>query len=72
MINIQLNVESTGGQVSFRSETEGSSYFAGLLAVTSAALISGFTGIYNEKVMKNGQQPYFLIRSIQLSIYKIN
>lgn len=45
-----------------------STYLYGIAAVLSAAMISSFAGVYNEKVLKNGQQPLLFIRSIQLSI----
>jgi Nucleotide-sugar transporter len=67
--NVQLNFNQESGDISFRSEKEGSIYFLGLLAICCATLTSGFAGVYNEKLIKNGQQPSLLIRSIQLSKY---
>lgn len=64
----QFRVDKLKGSLSFRLESEGPQYILGLMAVTGAALISAFAGIYNERAMKNGQQPLFLIRSIQLSM----
>jgi hypothetical protein len=43
-------------------------YLFGLLAIGCATMTSGLAGVYNEKIIKNGQQPLLLIRSFQLSI----
>lgn len=42
-------------------------YLLGVLAVGCATLTSGFAGVYNEKVLKNGQQPMLFVRTFQLS-----
>ena len=48
---------------------KGIDYYLGLCAVCCATMTSGFAGVYNEKLMKDGKQPSLFIRSIQLSIY---
>lgn len=63
----QLNFDQENGDFSFRSEREGTVYVFGLVAIGCATLTSGFAGVYNEKLIKNGQQSSLLIRSIQLS-----
>ena len=67
VILTQLNFDEKNGSFSFRSNQEGLNYFLGLWAVSCATLTSGFAGVYNEKLMKDGQQPSLFIRSIQLS-----
>lgn len=59
-VSFQFNGDSRG------TSKEGTNYFIGLLAVFSATLTSGFAGIYNEKLLKDGRQPILLIRSFQL------
>jgi UDP-sugar transporter A1/2/3 len=49
------------------AENEEASYYFGLLAISCATITSGFAGVYNEKIIKNGQQLLLLIRSFQLS-----
>jgi UDP-sugar transporter A1/2/3 len=51
----------------WRSENEDATHLFGLLAIGFASLSSGFAGVYNEKIIKNGVQPLLLIRSLQLS-----
>jgi UDP-sugar transporter A1/2/3 len=60
------------GDLSWRAQREDATYLLGLLAIGCATMTSGFAGVYNEKIIKNGQQPLLLIRSFQLSnnIYK--
>jgi len=48
---------------------KGIDYYLGLCAVCCATMTSGFAGVYNEKLMKDGKQLSLFIRSIQLSIY---
>lgn len=55
------------GSISFRSENAGIGYYLGLLSVCLATVTSGFAGVYNEKLLKDGQQPILLVRSLQLS-----
>ncbi|XP_046439034.1 UDP-N-acetylglucosamine transporter-like isoform X2 [Daphnia pulex] len=71
VILTQLNFNEESGDISFRSEKEGSVYFLGILAICCATLTSGFAGVYNEKLIKNGKQPSLLIRSIQLSLFSV-
>ncbi len=64
----QVNFNRQIGRVSWRAQSEDATYLFGLLAIGFASLSSGFAGVYNEKIIKNGQQPLLLIRSFQLSI----
>ena len=43
-------------------------YYWGLCAVCCASLTSGFAGVFNEKLLKDGNQPSLFIRSLQLGI----
>ena len=40
----------------------------GLAAVLAACCISGFSGVYYERLVKTGAQPSVVIRNIQLGI----
>jgi UDP-sugar transporter A1/2/3 len=62
----QVNFHQEKGN--WRSENEDATHLFGLLAIGFASLSSGFAGVYNEKIIKNGVQPLLLIRSLQLSI----
>ena len=68
---IQLHFDESKKGFSFRSDKEGGEYFLGLLCVGCATMTSGFAGVYNEKMMKNGQQPLLFVRSLQISTYCI-
>ncbi|XP_032788212.1 UDP-N-acetylglucosamine transporter isoform X2 [Daphnia magna] len=68
VILTQLNFNEESGDFSFRSQREGSVYVFGLIAISCATLTSGFAGVYNEKLIKNGKQSSLLIRSLQLSV----
>ncbi|XP_057373730.1 UDP-N-acetylglucosamine transporter-like [Daphnia carinata] len=71
VILTQLNVNEESGGFSFRSQREGTVYVFGLIAISCATLTSGFAGVYNEKLIKNGKQSSLLIRSIQLSLFSV-
>ena len=43
-------------------------YYWGLCAVCCASLTRGFARVFNEKLLKDGNQPSLFIRSIQLGI----
>ncbi len=64
---LQVNFNREMGDLSWRAQREDATYLLGLLAIGCATMTSGFAGVYNEKVIKNGQQPLLLIRSLQLS-----
>ena len=64
---LQLNFDQATGGLGFRTKQEGINYFFGLWSVCCATLTSGFAGVYNEKLLKDGQQTSLFIRSIQLS-----
>ncbi|XP_032788207.1 UDP-N-acetylglucosamine transporter isoform X1 [Daphnia magna] len=71
VILTQLNFNEESGDFSFRSQREGSVYVFGLIAISCATLTSGFAGVYNEKLIKNGKQSSLLIRSLQLSLFSV-
>ena len=64
---MKVNFHQEKGNWSLRSENADATYLFGLLAIGFASLSSGFAGVYNEKIIKNGVQPLLLIRSLQLS-----
>lgn len=64
---MKVNFHQEKGIWSLRSENEDATHLFGLLAIGFASLSSGFAGVYNEKIIKNGMQPLLLIRSLQLS-----
>ncbi|EFX82259.1 hypothetical protein DAPPUDRAFT_241513 [Daphnia pulex] len=67
VILTQVHFHQESGDLSFQSKD--ATYWLGLLAIGCATMTSGFAGIYNEKIIKNGQQPLLLIRSFQLSLF---
>ncbi|XP_046647167.1 UDP-N-acetylglucosamine transporter-like isoform X1 [Daphnia pulicaria] len=69
VILTQVNFNGEMGDLSWRAQREDATYLLGLLAIGCATMTSGFAGVYNEKVIKNGQQPLLLIRSFQLSLF---
>lgn len=69
VILTQVHFSKDSGIFSFRTGKEGPAYVLGLVSILCATLTSGFAGVYNEKLIKNGQQPLLLIRSIQLSLF---
>jgi UDP-sugar transporter A1/2/3 len=68
----QVNFNGQMGDLSWRVQREDATYLFGLLAIGFASVSSGFAGVYNEKIIKNGQQPLLLIRSFQLSKIQLN
>ncbi|XP_046447980.1 UDP-N-acetylglucosamine transporter-like isoform X1 [Daphnia pulex] len=69
VILTQVHFHQESGDLSFRSNKDDATYWLGLLAIGCATMTSGFAGVYNEKIIKNGQQPLLLIRSFQLSLF---
>lgn len=43
----------------------------GLAAVFSACLLSGFAGVFFEKLLKDSAQPSVIVRNLQLGIFSI-
>ena len=64
---IQVHVDLNDVNFSFRSGNEGAEYLFGMISIGFATLTSGFACIYNEKVLKNGEQPLLFVRCFQLS-----
>lgn len=47
---------------------ENQNAFTGLVSVLLAAVLSGFSGVFYEKMIKSGAQPSVLVRNIQLGL----